>query len=40
LPQRAALADLVLRHRLAPRDPLAAPQQAPDARLDAMLDGH
>ena len=39
LPQRAALADLVLVHRLAPRDPLAAPRQSPDARLDALLDG-
>jgi acyl-CoA dehydrogenase len=39
LPQRAALADLVLAHRLAPRDPLAVPQEAPDTHLDAMLDG-
>ncbi|MFZ4757232.1 MAG: DNA alkylation response protein, partial [Burkholderiaceae bacterium] len=34
LPQRARLADQVLRHRLAPRDPLAVPHDEPDPELE------
>ena len=34
LPSRARLADQVLRHRLAPRDPLAVPHDEPDPELE------